>query len=103
MSSDAGIINGTSPSTFDPGGSVTRAQFASLLDRTSTEILAGYPDANPFDDVSGPHAPAITRLAGAGIIKGTSATTYGPGEDINRAQAASLFVRWLEDQAIRMR
>jgi hypothetical protein len=42
-------------------------------------------------------------LAGAGVIKGTSATTFEPGRNINRAQAASLFVRWLEDQAQRMR
>jgi hypothetical protein len=100
----AGVINGRSAQVFDPGGSVTRAQFAALLDRASSTYFAAYPDArNPFRDVSGVHEPAITRLAGAGVIKGTSATTFDPGRDINRAQAASLFVRWLEDQAQRMR
>jgi chitodextrinase len=100
----AGIVNGTSATTFDPGGSVTRAQFAALLDRASGVYFASYPEArNPFNDVSGVHAPAIIRLAGAGVIKGTSATTFDPSRNINRAQAASLFVRWLEDQAQRMR
>jgi hypothetical protein len=100
----AGVINGRSAQVFDPGGSVTRAQFAALLDRASGEFFAAYPDArNPFRDVSGVHEPAIRRLAGAGVIKGTSATTFEPGRNINRAQAASLFVRWLEDQAQRMR
>jgi hypothetical protein len=100
----AGVINGRSAQVFDPGGSVTRAQFAALLDRASTTYFAAYPDArNPFRDVSGVHEPAIRRLAGAGVIKGTSATTFEPGRNINRAQAASLFVRWLEDQAQRMR
>jgi hypothetical protein len=100
----AGVINGRSAQVFDPSGSVTRAQFAALLDRASTTYFASYPDArNPFRDVSGVHEPAIRRLAGAEVIKGTSATTFEPGKDINRAQAASLFVRWLEDQAQRMR
>jgi chitodextrinase len=100
----AGVINGRSAQVFDPGGSVTRAQFAALLDRASTTYFAAYPDArNPFRDVSGVHEPAIRRLAGAGVIKGTSATTFDPNRNINRAQAASLFVRWLEDQAQRMR
>jgi chitodextrinase len=101
----AGILNGTSPTTFDPGGAVTRAQFAALLDRTSSRFLAAYPEArNPFTDVAGSvHEPAIRRLAGAGVIRGTTATTFAPGADINRAQAASLFVRWLEDQAGRLR
>lgn len=100
----AGIINGVSQDRFDPAGRITRAQFASLLARTSERYLQAYPSArNPFTDIAGNvHEPAIRRLAGAGVVRGTSATTFEPGRDIDRAQAASLFVRWVEDQAGRM-
>lgn len=101
----AGIIEGRSPGTFDPGAPVSRAQLASLLDRTSTSLLAPYPDGGPagFTDTAGSvHAEAIDRLADAGIILGRSPTSFGPGAAVTRAQAASLFVRWLEDQAERL-
>jgi hypothetical protein len=102
----AGIIQGRTATRFDPQGNVTRAQFASLLDRTSRELLAPYPDVSGprFDDTAdNVHAGAVDRLNAAGIIQGLAGgTSYGPQRSITRAQAASLFVRWLEDQADRL-
>jgi Tol biopolymer transport system component len=104
---NTGIIAGRTTTRFDPQGDVTRGQLASLLDRTSRELLAAYPSVSGprFDDTAGSvHATAIDRLNAAGIIRGLSGgTSYGPQASITREQAASLFVRWLEDQADRLR
>lgn len=99
-----GIVQGRTTSRFDPSGAVTRAQLASLLDRASQELMVAYPRARSrFTDLAGsPHQGAIERLAGAEVILGRTPTTFAPSRDINRAQAASLFVRWLEDQARRV-
>jgi hypothetical protein len=93
-----GFINGTTSTTFSPGGVVTRGQLASFIARAMA--FSGFPfdtSDQGFTDIAGsPHAPAINGLAAAGIIEGISATTFGPNRPVTRAQAASLISRSLE-------
>jgi hypothetical protein len=100
----AGIVLGRSETVFDPNGLVTRGQVATMIDRASTELLVPYPevDGSSFGDIAPPHADAIDRLAAAGILLGYDAATFGPNDPIVRGQAASVVMRWLEDQADRL-
>jgi len=94
-----GVTAGVTPTSYDPNGSVTRAQMASFLARWLDDHAArGSGAALPsdaalvFGDVSptSAHAGAIARLSKAGIISGQTATTYKPGAPVTRAQTASL-------------
>lgn len=94
----AGVINGKTTTTFAPREPITRAQFAALLVRaygfvTGTALEAG-PDA--FDDDRGnTHERDINAAAAAGWLRGLSGRTFGPQQQITRAQASSSVARML--------
>lgn len=100
-----GVTRGTGPRTYDPSGSVTRAQMASFLARW-LDAAAGRGSARAlpadaelsFHDVAphDTHAEPIARLARAGIVQGRDATTYRPGAAVTRDQMASFIRRALE-------
>ncbi len=93
---DAGIAAGVSATAFQPGGSVTRAQMATFLDRLLTSVgLPLEPAAPGFDDVvpGATHADAIGRLAAAGVVQGRTAASYDPSGLVTRAQMASFLMR----------
>ena len=63
------------------------------------KVCEGAPDDSPFDDLSDEAdgtAAAIRCLVTAGITKGTTDTTYGPGASVTRRQMA-LFDKRLAD------
>jgi hypothetical protein len=86
------IINGKSDTAFDPDGLVTRAEFAKMV-----AFLLGLPEktANPFKDVeSGKwYVKNVATAYAYGIIQGTSATTFNPGGNITRQDAAVMVAR----------
>ena len=91
-----GITTGTTATTYDPQGAVTRAQMATFLDRLVTSLALPLAAAAPrFDDVdpSGIHAGAIGRLAASGVVQGRTATSYAPGAPVTRAQMGSFLMR----------
>jgi hypothetical protein len=90
-----GITQGRTTQTYDPAGSVTRAQMASFIDRTLRAHGSALPAAtsSPFTDVSGEHAVAIARLHAAGIAQGTSPTSYDPNRPVRRDQMATFLAR----------
>lgn len=100
-----GVTSGVTRTTYVPAGEVTRAQMASFLARWVDDVatrgdgavLAAAADL-PFVDVprDDVHAPAIARLAGAGIINGRSATIYDPRAPVTRAETAALLQRSIE-------
>ncbi|MDW3217518.1 MAG: S-layer homology domain-containing protein [Acidimicrobiales bacterium] len=92
----AGLTTGTTPTTYDPAGILTRAQAAAFVARL-WRALGGECStaAAPFTDV-----PAdlfarldIDCLYALGITTGTSATTYGPNDPIPRAQLLTFLGR----------
>lgn len=88
------LMNGTAATTFDPQGAVTRAQPPVVLYR-----LEGSPAVtaqNPFTDVRPGlwYADGITWAAGAGLVDGYSANTYGPGDPVTREQLAVMLWRY---------
>jgi hypothetical protein len=90
-----GIVRGFGDGTFRPGEAVRRGQFATVLAVTSEAaggVLPG--ETSRFTDVAGsPHELPIERLAEAGVVGGYGDGTFGTGDRITRAQAATLVDR----------
>lgn len=88
---------------FAPYENVARAQFAMIIYRfmNGEEILRAYEESgyiieNPFTDVADDawYTDAIRFAAEMGIVKGYADTgKFGPGEDINREQLATMLFR----------
>ena len=86
---------------FRPSANVWRAQFAKMIDG-ALDIAVTEGTSSPFTDM-GPNPPAdlyphdyVAAAYGEGIIKGFDTLTFGPFEDITRAQVLSMVVRALQ-------
>lgn len=89
------IIRGKSADRFDPHGTLTRGQVASLVVRTLAvggRPLPAGPDAFT-DDNGSTHEDAINRLAAAGLIKGVAHGRFEPASSMTRGQSASLLAK----------
>ena len=92
---DEGITGGTTPTTFSPDSSVTRAQAVAFLWRA-----AGTPEpaslTSPFTDVADQSAyyyKAVLWAAEQGITNGVSATTFGTGSPVAYDQILAFLAR----------
>ena len=98
------IVNGTSATTFDPSGQITREQLAAILYRYTAKYapdatgnaasLADYPDAG---SVSAYARDAMAWAVGNGLISGLphGKTDYlEPGGSATRAQVATILMRY---------
>lgn len=94
--SEAGIIAGTSATTFAPDSSITRAQTATLV-RKATDHVTGQalPSARDYfvDDNGSAHEQSINRLARAGVTGGVGGFDFDPGSPVSRGAMASLVMR----------
>lgn len=98
--SNMGIVNGATATTFDPNGNVTREQIAAILYRyegspTVTGSLSGYPDQA---QVSSFAVTAMQWAVGTGIITGVTSggrTTLSAKGNATRAQVAVMLHRFL--------
>lgn len=92
---ETGMMNGMSATTFEPNGTLTRAQLVTVLYRH-----AGSPDVtglpNPFADVAPQswYAKAVIWAAANGVVKGTSAATFAPEDAITCEQIAAILYRY---------
>ena len=89
---NSGIITGTSPTTFAPDETLTRAEAATFLYR-----LAGEPSAPPHsfgDVVAAWQQDSVSWMAHTGITTGTSPTTFAPDETLTRAQLVTFLYRY---------
>ena len=92
---NAGLVAGTSETTYSPSASLTRAMFATVLYRA-----AGEPETagtNPFVDATGSwYQDAVIWAYGNGVVNGTSATTFEPDTEITREQIAVMLYGYAE-------
>jgi hypothetical protein len=102
-----GLFTGFEDGTFGPQLAITRAQFATTVDRLLRAAGADLPegDDGEFPDVpsSHTHAGAIASLSEIEVITGFQDGTFRPGARISRDQAASMIVRayeWLTDSQL---
>ncbi|QIA26633.1 hypothetical protein DYI95_002995 [Thermaerobacter sp. PB12/4term] len=88
---NAKLINGYPDGTFGYNKPINRQEAAAILQRAlkladAAESFADVPDNSPF-------AKAIGAVAAAGIMNGYNSTTFGPGDNITRGQAAATAYR----------
>ena len=97
--SNAGIVNGTSATTFSPNDLVTREQFAAMLyrymqytgaDTSARASLSGFADAGR---VSSYAADAVAWAVAEGVLNGRSATEITPQGNCTRAEVAAMITR----------
>ena len=95
---NAGIINGTSKTTFSPHDTCTRAQVVIMLWK-----MNGKPEPtitkSPFSDVSAKKLgtnqfKAILWASENGIVKGYSDGTFRPGNTCTRGQIATILYKY---------
>jgi 5-hydroxyisourate hydrolase-like protein (transthyretin family) len=91
------IIKGQTADTFNPNGSLTRAQFAILMSRALNLPKAAY--QGKFSDLVATDTWAVFEVEAAfraGIITGRPDGTFGPNDKITREQMAAMIVRAIE-------
>lgn len=95
------IINGTSPTTFEPLEDISRQDLALMLYRYAgkpavTGDLDGFTDADQVGDWA---EEAMAWAVAEGIVQGDTPTTLNPTGTATRAEAAAMLQRFLEDAA----
>ena len=93
-----GFFSGTSATTFEPEGTMTRAMFVTVLGRMAGVKAADYGGASGFADVeeSAWYAPFVKWAARYGITAGTGNGAFNPDGEITREEMAVFFVRYFE-------
>jgi hypothetical protein len=93
----AGIVAGYADGSFGPGELIDRAQMASFIARAIEEATSETLErADVFDDVRGEHRPSVEKLTAAGVVQGTSKSSYAPSTPTTRAQMATMIARSLD-------
>ncbi len=102
-----GLFNGTTETTFNPNGTITRAQMATVVTHwletgcvkePSKTICHVSGKAKSYTDVSSTHwaASAIEQVSESGIMTGNSETTFNPNGSLTRAQAVKVLNQLFE-------
>lgn len=98
-----GVVNGMTATTYEPAGTLTRAQFVKLLacSLEEAETLKTYEGQHPFTDSGGHWAETYIAWAkDKGIVEGVSTTEFDPEAPITREQMATIFGRYALKQGI---
>ena len=101
---DAGVVSGTSATTFEPTANVTRAQFVTMIAGLAGADVSGYA-SGPFDDVQTGswYAPYVNWAAASGIVSGTSATTFDPAAEISRQDMAVMLYNYAQQAGVQLK
>lgn len=93
-----GYFKGTTPTTFSPEATMTRAMFVTVLGR-----MYGVEDSNAFDpvktkfedvDASAYYASHVAWATEEGIVKGVTATAFNPNGYVTREEMCAFLVRF---------
>ena len=93
-----GIVNGRSVDTFDPKGTVTRAEFVKMLAESAdgagvlTAPAAGFSDVKDSDWYAG----YVNWAVSVGIVQGYPDGTFRPNSQITREQMAIMLARFIQ-------
>ena len=96
--SDEGIVEGYEDGSFAPDKYMNRAEVAAALSRllnlSAKADLSKYTDADQIADWA---LEAMAWANAEGIITGKTETTLAPTETSNRAQLATILVRYIAE------
>ena len=94
------VFQGYDDGSFQPQGSITRAEVAAIIYRIVTGDVADkqvgiYADYNKFNDVKSTswYAGYVNYCANAEFIKGYDAKTFGPNDPVTGYQALAMILR----------
>ncbi len=92
---DAGVVSGTSATTFEPTANVTRAQFVTMLAGLQGADVSAY-TSGKFADVPADawYAPYVNWAAENGVVYGVSDTAFAPDAEISRQDMAAMLYRY---------
>ena len=95
---EKGFFSGTSTTTFEPNGTMTRGMFVTVLAHMAGVDTANYNGESAFSDVAADayYAPFVAWAAKHGIRSGVGDGKFAPNKLINRQQMAVFFVRYFE-------
>ncbi len=103
-----GIVTGTSPTTFDPEGNITREQMAAILyryaqkegfDTSKRADLGSFPDSEKISTYA---VDALSWANAEGLINGSKVggrVYLDPQGNATRAQVATILMRFIENIA----
>ena len=96
---DMGLFNGTSATTFNPNGTMTRGMFVTVLGRYAGIDPDDYEDwylPELYSDVNAEayYAPYVNWATRHGITSGTGNGTFSPDVPITREQMATFLLRF---------
>lgn len=93
-----GLMKGTSQTTFNPKGGVTREMFVQTLANIEGIDASAYADKTSFEDVKAGawYSAAIEWAKQNNIVAGISETKFGLGQSVTREQMATMLVRFVE-------
>ena len=95
---DNKITTGTTPTTFSPNDTLTRAQLAAFLWRLADQPAA---PSHSFSDVhAGWQQGPVSWMLDRGITTGTTPTTFSPDNPSTRAQLATFLYRYNNKPAV---
>ena len=94
------LMNGVSATSFNPDGTLTRAQFVTILYRAAgSPAVSG---TSKFSNVPAGQwytAPVIWASQN-GIVNGVSATSFAPDASVTREQIATFLYRYVKPSAV---
>lgn len=92
-----GYFSGTSASTFEPDGTMTRAMFVTVLCRMDGADQSQYSGSRYIDVPADQwYAPAVEWAAENGIVSGVSPDEFQPGASVTREQMAAFLYRYAQ-------
>ena len=100
---DAGVVSGTSATTFEPAAAVTRAQFVTMLAGLQGADVSAY-TTGKFTDVPADawYTPYVNWAAANGIVYGVSDTEFAPNSEISRQDMATMLYRYAQQFGVQL-
>ncbi len=96
----AGLMNGTTETSFAPNTNITRAMLVAVLYRNEGEhaLIGGVLDIPSFADIDmeAYYANAVSWAKQNGIVTGVSETEFAPNDNVTREQIAAIMHRYAE-------
>ena len=105
---EAGVVTGRTPTTYNPTGTLSRGQMATIvanmIDFADAQDAPGGATVPTLptpatsqdrftDDETSVHEGNINRLAQAGVVNGISSTRFNPTGNVSRAQMSSFIAQ----------
>ncbi|MBR7179315.1 MAG: S-layer homology domain-containing protein [Oscillospiraceae bacterium] len=95
------FMNGTSSTTFNPNGAMTRGMLVTVLYRIDGAMPVTDAERACFNDIGGAYyTDAVAWAYANGIVNGVTANTFAPDRIVTRQEAVTIFYRYCVDYSM---